>query len=821
MTLPTHDGTAATCFPEMVSFFHSAFSQEPDEQLPLGTIFQRIQSGEWESRVVTLRRMLEQNNRKGYDDAKRKLPAFCVSGACFTRDKEQTLAEKFIEHSGFLQADLDRKDNAQLSDIEEVKAFLRTDPHVAGFFVSPSGEGLKCLVRIEADVTKHAASFAAVEKHFLEKYGLQIDRSTKDPLRLCFVSHDPMPWLNLDARILSPLDQPKKAASETWHPPSETTSDDIAEMLRFIPPKPAYDDWLRISSAVWSVLPLEEGTRLLMSWSSEDKPGEYAEKWKARLKQIGVGTLVHYAQQHGFDARAAARRRRWCGRIRFAEGDRTAGAVEASRLQDVDPAMQPRELTQEFVRDCLDRQQRGDAELFGAAMKGLMCYDHKAQCWRSYDRGVWERDDTEHTRLVFMETVTGAYQQMIDKLAQAMIDDEAPKGKKDPRAKEADLFRQRIAKLNSKGYAEAALDLASSMLAAVATEFDADPHLAACENGTVDLEIGDFREHRASDRITLRLPVRFDIEAGCPSWEAFLNLIFENDQDTIAFVRRAVGYSLSGLVSADTLFFLLGSGANGKSTFRTALEMLFGEYTGGIAIGSLLTNMSDSNVDYQKARLKGRRLVFTDEIPDGKKFNESQIKAITGGDPILARNPYEKPFEFIPTHKLWLIGNHKPAIAGTDLGIWRRICLIPFHYTIPESERRPRHQVLAEFRAELPGILNWALRGWVDFLEQGLNPPDPVKAATSEYKSEQDQFGQFMEECLEKCSTDRVSTAAVYKTYVKWCEENGEIPRYKSKNKVTSFLKETGHVTSQDRDKVSYLDGYRLPTVASDDKGFF
>ncbi len=317
MVASLHASGASTdtdTFPEKVSFFASAFAQTPEETLSIGALMQRIQSDEWEALIERLRLMVAKGDKEGYTAAKRRLPAVSLSGTVFTRDASVPIEQRLEAHSGLLQADLDRKDNKQLQDMETVKEQLRADPYVAAFFVSPSGEGLKCLIRIEADVTKHAASFAAVEKHFLDRYGLQIDRSTKDPLRLCFVSHDPMPWLNPDARILPPLaattpSKPSGRMPDCWRPPVDTSAGELLEMLCYIPPKPDYDDWLRISSAVWTVLPMEEGTRLLMQWSPEEKPGEYAEKWKARLKQIGVGTLVHYAQQYGFDPAAAGRRR--------------------------------------------------------------------------------------------------------------------------------------------------------------------------------------------------------------------------------------------------------------------------------------------------------------------------------------------------------------------------------------------------------------------------------------------------------------------------------------------------------------------------------
>ena len=120
-------------------------------------------------------------------------------------------------------------------------------------------------------------------------------------------------------------------------------------------------------------------------------------------------------------------------------------------------------------------------------------------------------------------------------------------------------------------------------------------------------------------------------------------------------------------------------------------------------------------------------MVVSDEVPEGRKLNESLIKNLTGGDQIHARNPYEKPFSFDPTHTLWMFGNHKPVISGMDHGIWRRIYLVPFTVTISEEQKRPQEEMMGEFIGEISGILNWALEGWKDYRENGLHVPAEVK----------------------------------------------------------------------------------------------
>ena len=170
-----------------------------------------------------------------------------------------------------------------------------------------------------------------------------------------------------------------------------------------------------------------------------------------------------------------------------------------------------------------------------------------------------------------------------------------------------------------------------------------------------------------------------------------------------------------------------------------------------------------------------------------------------GGDDIAARQPYERPYKFKPTHKLWLVGNHKPEIRGTDHGIWRRIHLIPWTVTITEEKKRPRHEVLADFEKERSGILNWAICGLLDAQALGgLKPPESVLNATREYRIESDQFSQFLEQCTVRSPQGKTKLKTILITYKKWCEENGEPPRYGSSKKISMYFKDAGYKTKKD-----------------------
>lgn len=802
-------------FPEYVSIFHSAFSKEPESAMEIGCVLEGIRSGRWMDQIAALRNLLGKD-RKAYDNRKRSLPAFTMSAYMLTRDQTIPVEKRVTQHTGILQGDFDA-----VQDVEGAKRMLAGDEHVAFAFTSPSGLGLKIGIRI--DPAHHRESFFAAERYFQNKYGLEMDRSCKDPTRLCFVSYDPAPILNPAARAIrfdKPIDKPidKPESGVSAGDDTDTTAADVEEMLSYIPPRPDYEDWLRISSAVFSVLPFGEAVACLQKWSPEEKEGEYFEKFRNRLAEITVATLVYYAGKHGFDARAASYRKRWAKRIRFAEPTTVANREDFSADPNDVGLPGPRQTTDELALQCFGRQQRGDAELFAALTNGATLYDHYACAWRIYRKGAWDRDDLRKTPLEIGEEVAKRYERLAHMVREDMQDnpyepETEGKGRppKDPRLKEIDDITKRVSKLRTAAYLHGTEEIARSLLGTKATLFDRSPHLLVTENGTVDFSEGVFREHRPADLLSKRVATSYDPEAECPRWMSFLRYFMNGDDDLISYLARAVGYSLTGYVDKDVLFFCYGKGANGKSTFTSTLKMLSGEYMTTIPIEALLTRQSDANFDYKKAEMEGRRIVVTDEIPESKTLNEAAVKALVGGDEVSARRPYEKPYNFRPTHKLWLVGNHKPDIRGTDHGIWRRIHLLPWLVTMPPEERRPRHEILAEFREELPGILNWAIRGYIDMVDNGgLQPPEAVRGATEEYQQESDQIGQFLAERAEIGCGEPSKLNRILKAYQAWCEDASERPKYQSAKKLGVYFREAGYTLSRASDNTTVVENLKI-----------
>jgi putative DNA primase/helicase len=217
---------------------------------------------------------------------------------------------------------------------------------------------------------------------------------------------------------------------------------------------------------------------------------------------------------------------------------------------------------------------------------------------------------------------------------------------------------------------------------------------------------------------------------------------------------------------------LHGHGRNGKSRFLEALHALLGPYAKTADMRTFLVQERET-VRNDLADLYGVRCVSASEVQEGRRFSEGLVKQLTGGDRIKARFLFQEYFEFLPQFKLFLACNHKPIIRGTDLAIWERIKLVPFTVTIPPEERDK--ELGTKLRAELEGILAWAVRGCLAWQEVGLATPAEVTQATQAYQAEMDVLGHFFEDCCLVSNGFRVKTGHLYEAYKHWCDRNREL----------------------------------------------
>jgi putative DNA primase/helicase len=300
---------------------------------------------------------------------------------------------------------------------------------------------------------------------------------------------------------------------------------------------------------------------------------------------------------------------------------------------------------------------------------------------------------------------------------------------------------------------------------------DGDAWLLNVANGTLDLRTGVLREHARADHLTKLSPVAYDASAACPTWDRFLERVTGGNVELANFLARAVGYSLTGDVGEQVVFFLQGAGANGKSTFTKILRELLGDYGTQAAPDLLLAKHGEAHPT-EIADLHGARFALCQEVEQGRAWAEATLKQITGGDRVKARRMRENFWEFEPTHKLWVCANHRPRVRGADEGIWRRIKLVPFAVTIPEGERD--RTLLEKLRAELPGILAWAVRGCLAWQRDGLGVPEEIREATAAYRLAEDQIESFIEDACETGPGFEAPKTPLYEAFRRWLLASGE-----------------------------------------------
>lgn len=391
----------------------------------------------------------------------------------------------------------------------------------------------------------------------------------------------------------------------------------------------------------------------------------------------------------------------------------------------------------------------GNAELMAAENAGHLKYADGLG-WYYWDGRHWIRDDRFQASLFALNSVRGR---------------QGGPG--------SDWYR----KSESKSRLQAMLDLARPYLAISPDDFDKEPYSLNCRNGIVDLRTGQIRPHTADALHTKFIDIDYEPDARAEEFEKFLLDIFCGDREVVAFIQRAVGYSLTGSCREQVMLILYGGGSNGKSTFMETVAEVFGDYAQNAPSSMLLLTGPYQSVPADVARLRGARFVTMAEINQGRRLNESLVKQLTGGDKITARFMRENFFEFSPTHVLWMATNYKPDIHGTDDGIWRRILLVPFDRQFvdrdPAAGQLLKNPALRDaLKQEREGILAWAIRGAGDYLKIGLRPPPVISEKTQEYRTDSDQFQAFVDACCTVHNSLSCQARDLYDAYKQYCEAN-------------------------------------------------
>jgi len=340
------------------------------------------------------------------------------------------------------------------------------------------------------------------------------------------------------------------------------------------------------------------------------------------------------------------------------------------------------------------------------------------------------------------------------------------------------LSSQNISKINAtiemaECFEEVQLDDAEQL------DDDRSTYLLNCDNGLLDLRTGVLGSHDKSLYITKLTPTAYNPKAKCPTFLKTLSYAFNKDKEMIAFMKRALGYSISGSLNEQAFFICYGpSGANGKSTILEAIHEVLGEgvyakTSSAEAITSSGKTGQSGTSQSSLAALRKIRFASVNEFSASATLDEELIKRLTGGDSVEARFMYKEVFVYKPCFKIWIRANNEPNIREVGAAFWRRLIEIPFNGQIPEVDRIGPTEIRMQMKTESEGILAWLVQGFQDWNTNGLQKPEKVKAAVVQYRKDSDVFEQFLSESVVQSVDGNVSRKLLYQTFRIWCEEQG------------------------------------------------
>lgn len=441
--------------------------------------------------------------------------------------------------------------------------------------------------------------------------------------------------------------------------------------------------------------------------------------------------------------------------------------------------------------------QSGIAELYADAFRDQYIFDHTGAQWNEFSGHSWQPiltgDEVAAVKLIRDDYLKKAVFLIKKKRKQTIADHVGPDDKAYETAiksfdADEKALNSAIQNLGSLHYMKAVCDLAARSadgLSVITEQFDKEPWLLACKNGVIDLQTGNLRDGRPSDYLRRTVPTPYHPDAACPRFEKFLDEVFDGDVETVSFVQRLLGMSLIGDGDIkQNIFIFCGRGRNGKNTLLdTIAETLGSQVCSKVASELLLSQQHGKGAGAASPEivgLQGLRLIYASETNEGRSFDVSKVKELSGGGFLRGRGVYAKhEITFKSSHMVILDTNSMPHADAGDYAFFQRLRCVNFPLSYvdePEEtfERKKDPYLKAALTQESSGILAWLIHGCIEYQKHGLKEPAAVKAAVLAYRDSEDIIMQFLDE---RCNTSAHarSTGAkdLYDAYRIWCIESG------------------------------------------------
>jgi putative DNA primase/helicase len=407
----------------------------------------------------------------------------------------------------------------------------------------------------------------------------------------------------------------------------------------------------------------------------------------------------------------------------------------------------------------------GMANLFGMLYnrEARYCPEHKS--WYTYFEGAWRKDEGS---ILVSEKVKDFVRLMILYCGE-IADDDLRKS-----------YTKFVNSMGDRRMRDRILKDATGELRINASQFDSNPYLINCLNGTYDLSDFTFREPKWDDFLTMQTNFRHTVrrDVKCKRWEKFIKEVTQNDEDKADFLQRALGYSMLGMSNEECMFILYGKTTrNGKSTLLNTIEYLLGDYAKVAPVGMICRGNRQKDAEAASptlAGLKGKRFVTMAESNAYGKLDEEQIKQLTGGEEISARALYQSAITFKPQFTLWLSCNDLPMVTDKSLFASERIKVIEFnrHFTAAEQDIHLKDELTSP--EAMQGIFMWLIRGYIRYKERGLAMTSELKEVVKQYEKDNDLVLQFLESRCDKTdNSEYVRAKDLYNAYKTWSKSEG------------------------------------------------
>lgn len=348
---------------------------------------------------------------------------------------------------------------------------------------------------------------------------------------------------------------------------------------------------------------------------------------------------------------------------------------------------------------------------------------------------------------------------------------------------------------------KAVIEGAKSLLSCDDSIFDKKPYLLNVLNGTINLKDGSIKPHDRKNFITKLVPIMYDNSSKSSQFKDFLKDTFKEDE-LIRYVQRLLGYCITGETKEQIIHFFIGNGANGKSTLLSLVQYVMCDYAAVIPSKVLISAERAGAPSSEIAQLPHKRLVCCSELNCTDVLNEGKIKIMSSGETLAARQLYCPAFTFEPDFKCIIDTNYLPQIVGTDNGIWRRIRVVPFDYTVPKEKLNKN--LLNELKQVRKSVLSWLVKGAVKYYEEGLGTCEAVVKATKMYRKSQDTLGGFIDACIKEEHGSAVRARALYEAYISYCNNN--LLSSMSETKFGKDFAALGFKKGKDKVSRKYLD---------------